>query len=131
MDHFTGLWDLPSARPLEVGRGVAVGVAAGAETEVEEVADAALVGAVVGADVAAEVTEAVAGWVGLEFLGAAVELELFRAAADFALPAEWPVPTEASGAAVWGVERCGESGRGTNGALRLGPPSTALISRAT
>ncbi|AGS67195.1 hypothetical protein B446_33475 [Streptomyces collinus Tu 365] len=97
----------------------------------EEVGDAALVGAVVGTGVAAVVAGAVGRSVGLAFFCAAVEREFFRAAADRVLSAESPVPAEVSGTDARGVERSGESGWGTNGALSLGPPSTALISRAT
>jgi hypothetical protein len=112
---------------LEVGfeLGFAVGAVVGVEVE-----DAMPVGAAVGAGVAAEVAEPVDRSAEREVFSAAVGREFFCAAVGLTVPAEWPVPGEASGAVAGGVVGC-VGVRGTNGALRLGPPSTVLISRAT
>jgi hypothetical protein len=116
LDHFTGLWDEPTARPLEPGAGAAV-----------------VAGAAVGWDVAVgAVARAVAvdRSVGAEALPAAVP-ELLCGAVELALSAECPVPDGESGAVARGVAGCVEPACGTNGALMLGPPSSVLISTAT
>jgi hypothetical protein len=122
LDHFTGLWDVPRARPWEEGAGVGVGLAVA-------VGEVVLVGAAVGPDVATGAVEAV-GRTGEE-VRCAVGPDLSCAAVELALPAEWPVPDGESEAVARGAARCVVSGCGTNGALMPGPPSMVLISRAT
>jgi hypothetical protein len=102
-----------------------VGVETGAGAALE-VGDVILVGAAVGPDVAAGAVEAADRSVGPGvFCTAGPE---FRCpAVELAVPAEWPVLGEASGAVARGVVGC----CGTNGELMLGPPSIVLISRAT
>ncbi|MDT0470112.1 hypothetical protein [Streptomyces gibsoniae] len=96
-----------------------------------EVGDTARVDAALDTGTAAEVAEAADRSVEPETFCVGVGREFVCAAAGLSFLAEWPVPEEASGAVARGVVGCVESGCGTNGALRVGPPSSVLISRAT
>jgi hypothetical protein len=117
LDHFTGLWDEPTARPLEVGAAAEVGAVV-------------RVGVAVGPDVVAGAVEAAGGPVGLGVF-CATGLEFFCATVGLTLSPECPVPDEESGAVARGVAGCVAADCGTNGELMLGPPSIVLISRAT
>ncbi|MEU7054705.1 hypothetical protein [Streptomyces sp. NPDC046197] len=121
MDHFTGLWDEPTARPLEVWVGAGVEVAA---------REAVPVGAVVGPDAAAGAVGSVDRLFGPEVFRVAGR-EFWCAAVEPVLPVEWPVPDGESGAVTRGVSGCAVSGWGKNGELTLGAPSIVLISSAT
>ncbi|MFF4133838.1 hypothetical protein ACFY1B_20255 [Streptomyces mirabilis] len=95
-----------------------------------EARDVILVGPAVGRDVAAGAVETADRSVGPGvFCTAGPE---FRCpAVGLAVPAEWPVPGEASGAVARGVVGCVESDCGTHGELLPGPPGIVLSSRAT
>jgi hypothetical protein len=107
---------------LDTGGADAVGV---------EVGGAIPVGAAVGTGAAAEVAEGADRSVEPEALCVGVGCEFACVAAGLPFLAEWTMPGEASGAVTPGVVGCVASGCGTNGALRVGPPSRVLINRAT